>query len=316
MIANPRSFIQATEIWVPSRDRGRLELSSGMYGALTEFRAASTGQRFKFGEGLPGKAWSVGHPVVIHHFDEFNFRRAKAAAKAGLTCGIAIPIFAGEFLLAVTVFLCGESAESSGAIEVWRTDADNPSRLQLMDGYFGRLDKFAQVARRSKFEKGMGLPGMVWRDGMPVVMERVTAESSFVRAHPAREAGIECGIGIPIFAGRNETYVMTLLSAGRTPIARRYEVWAPDQEADGLVFRSGFCDDASDLAFEYENQSIARGHGIIGRVALTGVPALTDFLAADSTVAARLAAADGFENIVALPVIQNAHLRCVVALYF
>lgn len=316
MSTQRKTFIQVTEIWVPSRDRGRLELAAGLYGGLVDFREASTQKRFQFGEGLPGKAWSVGHPVVVRHFDDFNFRRTEAAHEAGLTCGIAIPVFAGDFLLAVTVFLCGDSGDSAGAIEVWRADVEDTSRLHLMNGYFGRLQEFEKVARETVFEPGVGLPGRVWSEGMPVIMEHVGTDADFIRADPARAAGIRSGIGIPLLRDDDQTYVMTLLSAGSIPVARRYEVWVPDEDADGLVFRTGFCDDAPDLAFEYEGQVIGKGHGIIGRVALTGVPALTDYLEADTSIAARLAFTDGLENIVALPVIQDARLKCVVAWYF
>jgi hypothetical protein len=36
-----QTFIRVTEIWLPSRDRSRLEFGDGLYGPLSEFRAVS-----------------------------------------------------------------------------------------------------------------------------------------------------------------------------------------------------------------------------------------------------------------------------------
>ena len=83
-----------------------LEFSDGLYGSLGEFRAASLGMRFGFDEGLPGKAWAAGHPVIVTTFEDSHFKRIAAARAAGLTCGVALPIFAGDFLLAVVVLFC------------------------------------------------------------------------------------------------------------------------------------------------------------------------------------------------------------------
>ena len=46
----------------------------------------------------------------------------QAAAAEGLTCGIALPIFAGDFLTAVLVIFCGDDQAHAGAIELWAND--------------------------------------------------------------------------------------------------------------------------------------------------------------------------------------------------
>ncbi len=62
------AFIRAAEIWVPTPDKSKLVFKDGFYGPLTEFRAASEQMHFKFDEGLPGRAWATGHPVILKEF--------------------------------------------------------------------------------------------------------------------------------------------------------------------------------------------------------------------------------------------------------
>lgn len=167
-----KTFIKVTEIWIPDRQRTQLEFGSGLYGALSEFKAASEQQHFAYDEGLPGKAWSQGHPVMLTRFEHSYFKRTAAAQKAGLTCGIAIPIFSGDFLLAVVMFLCGDDEDHAGAIEVW-SNAANSDSLSVIDGYYGTLQHFEHLSRQLAMAKGEGIPGQVWASGMPVLIEDI-----------------------------------------------------------------------------------------------------------------------------------------------
>ncbi|MGZ8162404.1 MAG: hypothetical protein ACXWTT_06005 [Methylobacter sp.] len=60
-----KTFIKVTEIWIPNKDRIKLEFGSGVYGELTDFKAASEQQQFAYNEGLPGRAWAAGRPIVL-----------------------------------------------------------------------------------------------------------------------------------------------------------------------------------------------------------------------------------------------------------
>ena len=104
------TFIRALEYWVPSSDRSMLEFGGAHYGAATRFASISRELCFGRGEGLPGQAWEAGHPIVLKEFEGSYFRRIAAARAAGLTCGIALPICAGDFLNAVVVIFCGDDA--------------------------------------------------------------------------------------------------------------------------------------------------------------------------------------------------------------
>ena len=100
-----KTFIRASEVWVPSDDRTMLEFGGGLYGEATRFAAISRSLCFGRGEGLPGQAWEQGRPLVLKVFEGSYFRRTAAAHAEGITCGIAVPIFAGDFLTSVLVDL-------------------------------------------------------------------------------------------------------------------------------------------------------------------------------------------------------------------
>ena len=75
--------------WARPEDLGR-------YAPLVE------GRTFAAGESLPGRAWATRQPVWVDHLSsEPGFLRAAEAAAMGLCAGVAVPILAGEDLMAV-----------------------------------------------------------------------------------------------------------------------------------------------------------------------------------------------------------------------
>lgn len=314
--AGIKTFIRIAEIWVPTKDRMQLEFGGGLYGPLEEFRATSLGTRFGFGEGLPGKAWAAGHPVIVTDFETSHFKRVAVAKAAGLTCGIALPIFAGDFLTAVVVLFCGGRDAHIGAIELWHSDLTNSYDLRLADGYFGAADTFEFNARHTKFPRGYGLPGRTWKANMPSIAKDLLNSKSFLRSQQAVEIGINRGLGIPYLQASGHTWVVTFLSALDTPIARRLEIWVPDEAHDALVFHSGDCDQNTHLASDYQDVRIGRADGIIGRVWLTGIPAVLDRSADDPSPIGRSAAAAGMDAVLAMPFIHAGRSKAVIAWYF
>lgn len=47
----------------------------------------------------------------------------------------------------------------------------------------------------------------------------------FIRASAARKASLTTGLGLPVPVPGDTPYILTLLSALGTPIARRFEIW-------------------------------------------------------------------------------------------
>ena len=311
-----KTFIRVVELWVPDRTRTRLEFGGSLCSAeYAEFKAVSENALFAYDEGLPGKAWASGHPVILTKFANSYFKRTDEAVEAGLTCGVALPVFAGEFLMAVMVLFCGDDEKHVGAIELWHNDAERSHEMALVDGYYGTADMFEFNSRHTRFPKGFGLPGRTWKAGMPLIIKDLHNSKAFLRWEEATEIGINCGVGIPYHTGADQTWVMTFLSAQATPIAQRFEIWVPNAARTALTFHSGDCSKGADLASLYAGKSIGKGEGSIGGAWATGMPAINEHLKVDGSIAATLARTSGMNQIVVLPVIENARLKAVLAWY-
>jgi hypothetical protein len=311
------TFIRVVELWVPDRTRTRLEFGGALGGNATfsDFIALSANTRFGYDEGLPGKAWASGHPEILTEFAGSYFKRTEAARAAGLTCGVALPVFSGEFLMAVMVLFCGDDAQHVGAIELWHNDADESHEMGLVDGYYGTADMFEFNSRHTKFPRGFGLPGRAWKAGMPIIIKDLHNARRFLRWEEATEIGINCGVGIPYVTEPGQAWVLTFLSARATPIAERFEIWVPNAERDALTFQSGDCNKGTDLDALYRGKSIGRGDGSIGGTWATGMPAITDDLSRDPSVAAGAARDGGLSHVIVLPVIETGLLKAVLAWY-
>ncbi|MFL6590654.1 MAG: GAF domain-containing protein [Chthoniobacterales bacterium] len=96
--------------WFPSRDRSRLELGPAWMGTgdssqLDKFRLASKALHFRLGDGLPGRVWALKRPIWIEDVTrDRDFPRAEIATESGLKAALAIPILAGDEVIAVIEF--------------------------------------------------------------------------------------------------------------------------------------------------------------------------------------------------------------------
>lgn len=312
------TFIKVIEIWTPTPDRRGLALADAIYGKYDELKSVSEQRIFKFDEGLPGKAWSSASPQIITDLEHSYFRRKDEAARAGLNVGIAIPIFVGEFLLAVVVYLCGEKSSEekilAGAIELWAKQSEKSKELNLVDGYYGTLKKLAEVSRRIQFTKGNGLPGSVWDYRIPMLVADMSDSSLFKRASAAAVEGITSAIGLPLSYYTDKDYVLTFLSAHSTPIALRFEIWIPDREQNHLFFHAGTCEQGEDIQSLHKNKHINRGTGLLGKVWLTGVPAISKDLISDGLISED--SQSGLTAGFLMPIIEEGFLKSVVVFMF
>ena len=318
--AEKKTFVKAVEYWVPSRDRSCLEYGGGLYGTATRFAAISRTLCFARGEGLPGQAWEAGRPIVLRQFVGSYFRRTSAAHAEGLTCAIALPIFAGEFLTSVLVIFCGDDEEHAGAIELWHNDPALSKDMTLVDGHYGNTgDAFEFISRRTSFRRGHGLPGLSWEHGMPVFLDDLGKASGFLRGNSALKVGINRGFAVPCQAGQGETYVLAFLSALATPIARRVEVWERVPGQLQLRRTSGHCERLGSLTAPSAHPAaplLERGQGTIGQAFLTGVPHISNQADSEPLGLGAQAAAAGLKSLVAVPVIRDGCLVACMAWYF
>jgi hypothetical protein len=307
-----KTFIRVVEVWVPDADASLLEFGGGLYGSAARFGMASRSMCFGRGEGLPGRAWDEGRPIVLDKLDPSVFRRTEQAHAEGLTCGIALPIFAGDVLKAVFVIFCGDDDEHAGAIELWRNDPTESREMTLDDGYYGTTaDAFEFMSRRTSFHKGIGLPGMAWEAGAPVFLPDLGKSGRFLRADSAIKVGINRGFAFPIANQGDDSYVLAFLSALATPLVRRLEVWSPAGRDGALYLSEGFCE-TQGLLQASTDASIAPGQGVVGRAFATAVPMLTE-RAADEPGSV---GTTGWTSVAALPVLNKGRVRAVVAWYF
>ncbi|WP_158964819.1 GAF domain-containing protein [Chachezhania sediminis] len=299
-----RPFIDVSEIWVPEGDR--LAHAGGNYGDLSEFGSISEQITFGKGEGLPGRAWAQGRPVVLKQFDGSNFCRTEAATAAGLSAAVAIPVFNNAKLMAVLVVLCSDSEERVGAVEVWE---EHDGLLMLQDGYYGAAKHFEWVSQHTHFPRGQGLPGGVWASNTPILMRDLGSGYKFIRADSAGKAGLTTGLGIPIPVPGNRTYVLTLLSALGTPIAHRFEIWDCRPSAVGsdhaAVLIDGICAREGPLWSEDNERRIKAWEGQVGKVLGSGLP----------VVAKGLAGSARYGGFVGLPIYHDGSVARIVAWY-
>ena len=324
-------FIRATEIWLPSAAGNRLEWGGGLYGPLEDFKAISRQTTFDFDEGLPGRAWAARHPIILKEFQNSYFRRAIAAERAGLTCGIALPVFAGETLKAVIVFFCSETADDVGAIEIWSSNESRPLEIGLADAYYAAAELVEWTPRHIKFRSGFGpaghvwatsygagsgLPGCVWQSGRPCLVDE-----AFKAAHPpqwveALPVGISAGVGIPSLHDPRRSWVTTFLSSPRTPIARRFEIWVPDDRGRALTLKAGNCATSADIMTAYKGVQLVPGDGLIGTAYRTLVPAVSENLRHEAELLRQSLARAGLTSALALPIMdKNGNPVAVVAWY-
>lgn len=305
------TFIRAAEFWVPSVDRLQLEHGGGYYGG-GRMAQISRGMCFGLGEGLPGLAWERGAPVVLHSFEGSYFRRTAAALADGLTCGIALPIFAGDYLSAVIVLFCGDDEAHAGAIEVWHNDPAQSKDMSLADGHYGRTaETFEYISRRISFRAGTGLPGQAWQQQAPVFLPDLGRAGGFLRSDSAVKVGINRGLAVPCATPGTEQFVLAFLSALGTPIARRVEIWRPDSQRQMLALDAGFCEQEGTL--QGGEARLERGQGSVGRCWLTGLPVVGGDLPSDAGPAKRVA---GLDAVLVFPVLASARFVAAVALYF
>jgi len=302
------------ECWVPGTDGKQLVPGGGWYGAPA-FGVASQRQLFAWGEGLPGRAWEEGEPVILTQFQGSYFRRDAAARTAGLTSAVAVPVFVRDKLTAVLVIFCGDDDEQFGALELWRS-APGQRDMALVDGYYGATEEvFGFPSRKTTFRKGDGLPELVWERDEPVFIPDLGKADRFLRAADALKVGINRGIGIPCPTRTGAACVLTLLSANSTPIARRFEFWAPD---DRYTLRrgEGYCEKAGLLQPAGDSPTCRTHQGPIGRTFATGVPNFAADLATElPDFGAELEDAS-IEALVALPLLRAGEPVGVLAWYF
>jgi len=129
--------------------------------SLREFAAVTREQRFRRGEGLPGRAWQRGQPEwIVDVVRDPNFPRAAAAARGGLHAAFAFPIQVGAEVVGVLGFMSREVQEPDPELlqlfttisqqigEYMIRKAAEAERDRLVDELAQRVQDLADADRR------------------------------------------------------------------------------------------------------------------------------------------------------------------------
>jgi hypothetical protein len=315
------SFIRAAEVWTPSDDGSLLVLASGAFGAARRFAAISRQMCFGRGEGLPGRAWDEGRPVLLKRFDGANFRRTDAAHAAGFSCAVALPLFVADAFSAVLVVFCGHAAGAASALELWHHDARVTTDMTLVDGAYGPgAQDFESISHETYLPRGVGLPGLAWQRGEAVFVEELPASTArFVRAAQAAEAGMRRGLAIPVGSRVEDGHVVAFLAGATLPLAQRIERWVPDRASACLRRAFAF----SELHGRYSNLDAEvpltpappGATASIVQAWSSGVPAINEQPVDEVGAPAAAAASVGARALLAIPVVWDGAVVEVVALY-
>jgi hypothetical protein len=316
-----KTFIRIAEVWTPTPEGQSLVLSSGLFPGVAAFEAITRQMVFERGEGLPGRAWELGHPVMLRQLVGSYFKRAAAARAIDLSCAVAIPIFQGGALRCVVVLLMGGAPSSIGSVELWRNDSRLSSDMTLVDGYFGSTPRTAELEALSLdgwLPRGAGAPGLAWQKRETVCIPEIASSKHFLRKEAALALGIGRSLAVPCSVAGENAWILALLSAASAPIALRMEVWQPDQDnPDALVRTAGFCEGSGTLSTGPNATHPIRALGPIGKSWCTAVAQAEVQPTAVGTPADQASMrAAGIGSILALPVMDGAAVSEVVALYF
>jgi PAS domain S-box-containing protein len=96
---------------------------------------------------------------------------------------------------------------------MWRLNLDT-ERLDCLQVWpsQGERSKFEQICYQTQFEKGVGLPGRVWKNLKPAWIPDVTKDDNFPRAAQAAAEELHAAFAFPILSGEKLLGVMEFFS--------------------------------------------------------------------------------------------------------
>lgn len=120
-------FAAALEVWQPDAS-GALRLGDAYYGPHTPFQETtktfeqlSRQLSFSVLEGLPGVTFDAHEPVIFETLSHTRgFVRSRAAAAAGLSAGLGIPVLKHKTASCAVLLLSSKGTPLARTFEVWR----------------------------------------------------------------------------------------------------------------------------------------------------------------------------------------------------
>jgi two-component system, sensor histidine kinase and response regulator len=113
-----------------------------------------------------------------------------------------------------------------------------------------QVAEFVDSSRRTRFTRGVGLPGRVWESGRPAWIPDVVADSNFPRAASADRVGLHGAFALPILRGGDVLGVMEFFSRDiRQPDAALLDAMMTAGSQIGLYVSSKSAADELEMFF-------------------------------------------------------------------
>lgn len=225
---------------------------------------------------------------------------------------VGLPVIKTNQIVGCTVLAISCSADSMGAFEIWHRDERD--ELGLNGAVFSGLSRFASISQHVRFPRGSGLPGQSWEDSEAKLLTGLGSSPNFMRAAGARAGGLDIGVALPFFKTEHDlNSVVLLLSATSSPISRVFEIW--DVSGETATIRKAAGDLETATIAEVNDIEYKRGEGIVGKVWESGLPMVSDDLAAVGRKRLGSLMADGFSSVIAMPVTVGNRIESIFVMF-
>jgi len=195
-------------------------------------------------------------------------------------------------------------------IEVWVPHGDE---LRLHSGAYGRHEEFKQLSQDIRFARGQGLPGEVWRSGSPQIWEQLGER--FVRVDAARAAGLDAGVGIPVWNGDELRAVVVMLCGSRDQTGGCIEVWEADDNLRELFHAAGYYGKIRGFSDLSRLLRFQRGRGLPGITWQERIPQIiTDAESSTSFLRSAAARDAGVKAGLGIPIFHGTAIKQVLLL--
>jgi len=194
LLSDADEDVGALEIWhcdlTTSYD---LRLDCGHFGQLKYFESTARHTSFRQGTGLPGRAWEEGLPVLMDDLGHSHaFIRREGALRAGITTGLAFPVFHDPAHVYIVALLSSAKAPIARQIEVWERDPLGPG-LTFRQGYGPINEDLKARYQKTQIAPREGMLGRALFSGVP------TLSNNLERDTPVNpEAGLTKGVALPV----------------------------------------------------------------------------------------------------------------------
>ena len=234
----PRRYVRGVEVWKTNADRTRLLLTQSCYRDADAMASISKDLSFAIDEGLPGDVWKTRMPVFYRRLASGPFRRSDAAAAAGLTTGVGLPIFCDGKIVAVVLLLLDGGESLKTVVEHWRIST-NSQRYELFGGIYANCEKLRRLSEHVFFPIGEGLPGVIAERQLPYLGTRFANDSNAVRGVAIAAEQLHSGLGLPLTdSGADSDDVVLLFNSDTTPLFRMIQVWKPTEDSSSATLVS------------------------------------------------------------------------------